>query len=1105
MVRFIRAIAALGVLLALVAGVPVLLIGLVGNPYPGGGLAELGMLSDAAVLGLLAVIGWLFWAQVTACVLWELPAAVRGAAAPRLPIALGGQQRLVRLLVHSVVAIGVSTAVAAPGALQHAEAATSPTPYPQGTITSSERGPAARAEGQAAVRAHTAHPADLEVLPTVTVRTGDTLWGLAEQHLGAGERWREIADLNRGRDLGDGAQLSTAENLRVGWRLRLPADEVNVEPAPVKAGASDAAVVVQPGDSLSGIAAEHLDDAAAWPQLYEANRAVVGADPDLILPGQVLRLPGAATPAEAERPGEPGTKPDGQPDAATGDGVAPGQAEAPPGRPETVQSPAPAQQAPGAHQREDRSQEHAPAPHTPTAPTRDSARETARETAGSATDTRDQHGDQQDGVTALRALLASAVCLSGGAFAMLLAGRRRQVRARRSGRSIAATPAELVAVERAVIEVGSEVMETSEFVDLALRHLAASLRVAGLRLPNLSAAVIGQAELAVLFAEPVSGPAPQGWGTAGDGQGWTLARDTILEAELREQPAPYPALVSVGVDSDGRTWLLDLEAAGVFGVAGDAAQVEDLVRFLVAELALNAWAEGTEVMLIGGFAPETVRLNPSRIRLVDAETAERRGVRMARDAHESAQNLGMDLLELRRDAVAIDSTGPVVLIVPGQMGDGQMGDGHAGAGQAGGEQAGAGQVGGELVDAVRGVERSRVVVVHEDEMPTVELTGDGMAYLPGWGVTLTPFLLPAQQAIVMADLMAAVRQTDDVPMPVADDATPIGRVTRADGALREEFTVPRAGRWREAGSLLPEPDEIYLAAAATTPADLAALAPSVPAQVREEIEALDPGLDADLLAWTDPDARRPRVQVLGPIDVESWGMRKEEVANLGGTIEFIVYLACQEHGVTPERAAVALGWSEATVHNRARDARRMLGDRPDGEPWLPEAPKSATAQQRGVATYELHPEVLIAADLFGRLRKRAQGRGEAGLKDLVAALGLVTGRPFDRLRKKGYGWLAENPVDDHLSFAVVDVAHLVVVRSLAAGDTATARWACEIAINAAPDEDKPRLDLAAVTEAEGGSRTAVDDVVAEQVIDRVDADPTARTEQVIEQRGWLAS
>jgi Tfp pilus assembly protein FimV len=49
------------------------------------------------------------------------------------------------------------------------------------------------------------------------------------------------------------------------------------------------AYTVQPGDSLCDIAAEK-GVPGGWPALYEANEETVGADPDLILPGQSLDL-----------------------------------------------------------------------------------------------------------------------------------------------------------------------------------------------------------------------------------------------------------------------------------------------------------------------------------------------------------------------------------------------------------------------------------------------------------------------------------------------------------------------------------------------------------------------------------------------------------------------------------------------------------------------------------------------------------------------------------------------------------------------------------------------------------------------------------------------
>ncbi|MEU8588261.1 transglycosylase family protein [Streptomyces sp. NPDC048664] len=54
-------------------------------------------------------------------------------------------------------------------------------------------------------------------------------------------------------------------------------------------GAADGTYTVRPGDSLSAIA-DSLDLKGGWAVLYEANKGAVGADPDLIFPGQSLAL-----------------------------------------------------------------------------------------------------------------------------------------------------------------------------------------------------------------------------------------------------------------------------------------------------------------------------------------------------------------------------------------------------------------------------------------------------------------------------------------------------------------------------------------------------------------------------------------------------------------------------------------------------------------------------------------------------------------------------------------------------------------------------------------------------------------------------------------------
>ncbi|MFE0103174.1 transglycosylase family protein [Streptomyces sp. NPDC059009] len=53
--------------------------------------------------------------------------------------------------------------------------------------------------------------------------------------------------------------------------------------------AADGTYTVRPGDSLSAIA-DDLDVHGGWPALYDGNKKAVGADPDLILPGQRLDL-----------------------------------------------------------------------------------------------------------------------------------------------------------------------------------------------------------------------------------------------------------------------------------------------------------------------------------------------------------------------------------------------------------------------------------------------------------------------------------------------------------------------------------------------------------------------------------------------------------------------------------------------------------------------------------------------------------------------------------------------------------------------------------------------------------------------------------------------
>jgi nucleoid-associated protein YgaU len=60
-------------------------------------------------------------------------------------------------------------------------------------------------------------------------------------------------------------------------------------------------VTVLAGDSLWTIVANHLghgasdvDIALEWPRWYEANKELIGQNPDVLLPGQILLPPAPA-------------------------------------------------------------------------------------------------------------------------------------------------------------------------------------------------------------------------------------------------------------------------------------------------------------------------------------------------------------------------------------------------------------------------------------------------------------------------------------------------------------------------------------------------------------------------------------------------------------------------------------------------------------------------------------------------------------------------------------------------------------------------------------------------------------------------------------------
>ena len=77
------------------------------------------------------------------------------------------------------------------------------------------------------------------------------------------------------------------------------ADFSNVEsgssstaPKPAQPTSTGKTYVVQKGDSLSKIAKHEYGNANEWRRIFEANKDIL-KDPDVILPGQTLKIPQA--------------------------------------------------------------------------------------------------------------------------------------------------------------------------------------------------------------------------------------------------------------------------------------------------------------------------------------------------------------------------------------------------------------------------------------------------------------------------------------------------------------------------------------------------------------------------------------------------------------------------------------------------------------------------------------------------------------------------------------------------------------------------------------------------------------------------------------------
>jgi DNA-binding SARP family transcriptional activator len=238
--RATTGVGSLVTLIALAVGVPFALSRLAGWPLPSAlpSLHDIthalsrNEISDSTLIKALALVGWFAWAQIAASILVESIAWARGTAAPRLRFAGIAQPAMGKLIASAallVSSIQIPSAAPLVTGRQLAPAVTLP--------VSVEMPPALLVRADLPVRTD-ATTRTAATRKTYTVVRYDTLWGLAEKHLGDPLRWREIFELNIGKGQNDGRALEDPKLIIQGWVLTMPANATGVNeetaiPAPV--------------------------------------------------------------------------------------------------------------------------------------------------------------------------------------------------------------------------------------------------------------------------------------------------------------------------------------------------------------------------------------------------------------------------------------------------------------------------------------------------------------------------------------------------------------------------------------------------------------------------------------------------------------------------------------------------------------------------------------------------------------------------------------------------------------------------------------------------------------------------------------------------------
>ncbi|MFC5805322.1 LysM peptidoglycan-binding domain-containing protein [Streptomyces formicae] len=1099
----LRALLGLALLVALVIGVPYLLLAVGHQPTELSGGFDLLLRQDDGTLFLvvLTCIGWAAWAAFAFSVLVEIVAVLRRRSAPRIK-GLGGLQSLASFLIGGIVLLAPTAASAATPSPAVAATAVH-------TVNSSDSIAASTSTPVSVAAADDAH------LPRYTVDSATELpWDLAEEYLGDGTRWKDIAALNP-----EIPELATGDRfLPQGSIIKLPADARSTATAPsapegqpAAAGENDGQgqpreYVVESGDSLSGIAEDQLGDAGQWPELFDENkgeRQPYGnrfTDPDLIYPGQSITLPGgpAVDPAQPAPPaagqGDGGQDQKDTPAPADQDEQPSPDAGGSSSTPEEAGSSAPQESAgdTGPAPAESGASTPTPAaspddaqpsqaPPSPTSPAQ-APPASVEESAGS-----------QAGVLGL----AATGVLATGVLSVLAYRRIMQMRRRRRGRHIPLPQAGAARAEHALRV--AEAMTDTALLDAVLRTAAVHLTEAERPLPRLAAAVVGDRDIVLHLAEPAD-PVPPFTADPDHLQRWTCPTGTaelLPEAETDDVDAPYPALVSLGWDPDGRLVLVDLEHIGHLHLTGPAR--DRVLRTLALELATSEFTHHLDMGLVGGeLAPGLDTELPER---VTAHDSLRQGLAALRARHDEQQRAlaVLDAASMCRARTGVDTAAawtPYLLLA----------DELDGADE---------EVLDELQAAVSAEPRSATGLITSGEAPLDLPDGWTLHADPEAGPIRLPLAggeleldctlqaLSGEDFAYALEILATSRSSDvEAPETVApvEEQQLAGAVDGDSSGVEApagEAVVRTVSAETGAGpgavpnllakfAALDDVDDEQETAGDEPEYEAATMAVDTTAHARQEDDRIDdpgPGLPAravvggpvpaqhvpaqaisiripDADGVPDRPARSagfelpdsvpavaldPVVRVLGTVDItgtRGTTERKRESRSIELAAWLVLHAGSDRHAL--DEAMWPAGGSRKYRNATVSRLRSWLGVDDDGNAYFPAI--STTPDAR----YSLSPTVGCDWHEFQQLvhtgTKSSGPRANQALRD---ALDLVRGRPFTSSDRSRYRWA------EHLALVmvmdIVDAADLLAERCLAARDPRSALWAATKGLMVAPE------------------------------------------------------